>query len=253
MTWDRKNLFQNNTSPNHHPASGRRHKGHGVQDYQALLSRVLEPSAQRIFAGLHDYLIMKAHKDNAGVILVCTANPGEGASSVALGLAAAAARDKQDKILLVDGNFHQPCLCRAWGLPNKIGFFDLLTGAAQDPDLAQQTRLGNLWVLDAGSNIESQSRDLEPEHLQSIITGLTNLYSMVIIDGPALNTHPESNLYSQYAQVVLLVVTAGLSRAPVVNNAIAKFPPQVRDKLEVVLNRRIYPIPEVLYRKLWTS
>ncbi len=224
-----------------------------TQDYQGLLNRVLEPSAQRIFANLHNYLVMKTTRDTPGLVLVCTANPGEGASSVALGLAAAAARDKQDKILLIDANFYHPCLCQAWGLPTTIGFFDLLTKTCNKHDLAQQTRLGNLWVLGAGSNIESQSRELEPGHLQKIFTTLASHYTMVIIDGPPLNTLPESNLYAQFAKNVLLVIAAGLSRAPVVNNAIAKFPPQVRDKLEVVLNRRIYPIPEGIYKKLWTS
>jgi Mrp family chromosome partitioning ATPase len=228
-------------------------QAHHEPDYQKLLSRVLEPSAQRVFAGLHNNLIMRAPKDHPGIILVCTANPGEGSSSVALGLAAAAARDKQDKILQIEGNFYHPCLCQAWGLPRKLGFFDLLTGATDSFNLAQQTRLGNLWVLGAGNTMGTQFRDVEPQHLQDILATLTSIYSQIIIDGPPLNMHPESNLYAQYAHFILLIVAAGVSRAPVVNNAIAKFPAHIRDKLEVVLNRRTYPIPEAIYRKLWTS
>jgi protein-tyrosine kinase len=232
-------LYQNISIPNQGP--------------QAILEKVLKPSAQRIFADLHNYLVMKITTDTPSIVLICTANPAEGASSVALGLAAAAARDKQEKILLIDGNFHRPSLCEAWNLKDNLGFFDLLTGTTNNINLAQQTRLGNLWVMGAGSSIESQSRDLEPGNLKKIFDQLASLYTLVIIDGPPLNTHPESNLYAQYATNVLLIIAAGLSRAPVVHNAIAKFPPQVRDKLEVVLNRRIYPIPDSIYRKLWTS
>lgn len=224
-----------------------------TQGPQAILKKVLQPSAQRTFADLHNYLVMKTTKDNPSIVLICTANPGEGASSVALGLAAAAARDKQEKILLIDGNFYHPSLCQAWSLTNNLGFFDLLSGTTDNINLAQQTRLGNLWVMGTGSSIESQSRDLEPGNLKEILVQLASLFTLVIIDGPPLNNHPESNLYAQYATNTLLVIAAGLSRAPVVHNAIAKFPPQVRDKLEVVLNRRIYPIPDSIYRKLWTS
>lgn len=224
-----------------------------VQECKNLLDRVTTPRAQKIFAGLHNYLTMKITKESSGIILVCTANPGEGASSVALGLAIAAARDQRDKILLIDGNFYHPCLSQSWSLPSNPGFSDLITGLSNDLELPQKTKLGNLWVLGGGSTIESQSRDIEQEPLREILTTLVHRFTMVIIDGPPLNTHSESTLYAQYAKYILLVVAGGLSRAPVVNNAISKLPFQVRDKMEVVLNRRIYPIPETLYRKLWTS
>ena len=262
MTWNLKeaektpgwrNFFNRIFFHNSQAEVSQHYMSHHIQGDQALLEQVLKPSAQRIFGDLHNYLVMKTTTDNPGIILICTANPGEGASSVALGLAVAATRDKQDKVLLIDGNFYHPSLCKAWGLTDNLGFFDLLTGATDNLNIAQQTRLGNLWVMGAGSSIESQSRDLEPGNLKEILTQLANLYTLVIIDGPPLNNHPESNLYAQYATNTLLVIAAGLSRAPVVHNAIAKFPPQVRDTLEVVLNRRIYPIPDSIYRKLWTS
>ncbi len=231
----------------------RDYRSHSPARDEALLEQVFKPSAQRVFGDLHNYLVMKSTKDQPGIILICTANSGDGASSVALGLAVAATRDKHDKILLVDGNFYHPSLCQAWGLTDTLGFFDLLTGATDNLNLAQQTKLGNLWVLGAGSRIEDQSRDLEPGNLQEILRQLASLYTLVIIDGPPLNNHSESNLYAHYATNTLLVIAAGLSRAPVVQNAMAKFPPQVRERLEVVLNRRIYPIPDGIYQKLWRS
>ncbi|WP_449244585.1 tyrosine-protein kinase family protein [Desulfobacca acetoxidans] len=222
-----------------------------VIDYTGTLRLVRKPPAQRYFANLYEYLMVKEVKKTPGLVLVCSATKGEGATTVALGLANVAARNKQEKILLIDGNFHYPCLSQAWGLRQDIGFIDLLTGARDSAEVAQPTDLSNVWVIGAGGDKEERSRELEHDRLHTVFRKLATHYSFIVIDGPAINEYLESNLFAHYVHNVLLIIAAGISRAPVVSNAIAKFSPQVREKLELVLNRRKYPIPDLIYRKLW--
>jgi Mrp family chromosome partitioning ATPase len=218
----------------------------------SLLDFVQQPETSRFFGNLHDNLFVQWHAQETRVVLVCAATPGEGASTVALGLALAAARNKQERILLVDGNPHEPCLWQLWQAKNNSTLTDYFRGQTPLEMIIQQTSIENLQLMAVGQDFGSQTQIVVTGQLQETLTKLTESFSRLIIDGPAINSYPESPLYAHCAQSILLVVAAGRSRAPVVLSALAKFPGTLRERLAVVLNRRIYPIPKFLYERLWS-
>ncbi len=219
---------------------------------RSLLELVQRPEAQRVFADLQDQLFTRWRETAVRMVTVCAASSGEGASTVALGLALAAARDPQERLLLVDGNFHQPSLAQAWNLPEGPGLSDYLAGTAGLEAVIQPTSAGNLWVMGRGLETRSHTKLLDSHLLSRTLPPLTTSFSLVIIDSPAVSVHPEALLYAHFSHRTLLVVAAGHSRAPVVLHAISRFPIGLREQLEVVLNRRTYPIPRFLYHKLWS-
>ncbi len=209
------------------------------------------PEARQAFGTLQDNLLVKWHETDTRRIVVCAAAPGEGASTVALGLAMATARNQQERILLVDGNLHRPCLGGLWP-GEKPGLADFLAGRTTLEAVPQPTSIPNLWVMTVGQDFANYTQHLMATPIRQAFALLSEQFSRLILDGPAVNNYPESPLYAHYADSILLVVAAGRSRAPVVQHALAKFPLNLRERIEVVLNRRIYPIPKVLYEKLWS-
>lgn len=217
-----------------------------------VLQLVQRPEAQQVFDILQDNLMIRWQETAVRMVTVCATVPGEGATTVALGLALAAARDPQERILLVDGNFHQPNLGRAWQLQESPGLSHYVTGQASLEAVVQATSLANLWVMVSGRDSGSHAKLLDTNFLNQYLAPLTTRFSLVIIDSPAVSNYPEAPVYAHFSDRVLLVVAAGRSRAPVVQFAVGKFPLSLRERIEVVLNRRTYPIPRFIYDRLWS-
>jgi hypothetical protein len=72
----------------------------------------------------------------------------------------------------------------------------------------------------------------------------------VIVDGPAVNLHPESVLFGSQVDQTLLAVYSGVTRVPVLSKAISKLTAGNCKRVDILLNRRIFPIPEWIYNKL---
>ena len=212
--------------------------------------RLAEPKARQIFAGIYQNMALTDEAEAPKSVLVCAANRREGATTVALGLALAAAEQQTDPVLLLDGNFHAPQICGAFGLPEAAGLGDLIAGLANPGAVVRKTPVANLWVMGSGVAHPGQVKGLEPPHLQDLLRVLAQQFPLVIIDGPALNPFPESVLYAAQADRTFLVVHSGMTRVPVIKTALAKLAPGVGGKVEIILNRRIFYIPGWIYQRL---
>ena len=91
-------------------------------------SRLSDSEARQIFAGIYQNMSLSAEAKAPKSLLVCAAKRQEGATTVALGLALAAAEQQTEPVLLLDGNFHAPRICGAFGLPESSGLGDLIAG-----------------------------------------------------------------------------------------------------------------------------
>jgi len=92
--------------------------------------------------------------------------------------------------------------------------------------------------------------DLEPPKFKNLLNRLAEDYALVIVDGPSVNMYPESVLYASQVDQVILVVYAGVTRVPVLSKALAKLTAGGCKKVDLLLNRRIFPIPNWIYKKL---
>jgi polysaccharide biosynthesis transport protein len=212
--------------------------------------RLADPKARQIFAGIYQNMALTTAATTPKSVLVCAANRQEGATTVALGLALAATEHQTDQVLLMDGNFYSPQICGAFGLPDSAGLGDLIAGLVNPEAVVRKTPVANLWVMGPGVAHPGQIKSLEPPYLQDLLQVLTQQFPLVIIDGPALNSHPESVLYAAQADRIFLVVHSGVTRVPVIRAALAKLAPEVGSKVEVILNRRNFYIPGWIYQRL---
>lgn len=91
---------------------------------------------------------------------------------------------------------------------------------------------------------------LEPMKFRDLLAKLAGSYRFILVDGPPINVSPESPLYASQVARVLLVVHAGKTRVSVVTKALAKLAAAGCDKVEPILNRRTFVIPQVIYERL---
>ncbi|MCI0407289.1 MAG: CpsD/CapB family tyrosine-protein kinase [Acidobacteria bacterium] len=223
--------------------------GAGAAPGEAL-RKLLAPEARRLFTGIYGTLLASAGGTHPRFVLVCSASDGEGATTVAAGLAVAAAERRSGQVLLIDGNCHSPAVCHTFGVSDGDGLGDLLAGTMEAGAVVRKTAIAALSVMGAGVIPGDHILTLEPPRFRGLLERIASNYHFILVDGPAINAHPESVLYASQVDRVLLVVHAGVSRGPVVAKALAKLSPAGRSKVEVVLNRRIFAIPQAIYKKL---
>jgi capsular exopolysaccharide synthesis family protein len=214
------------------------------------LSKFNDPRTRQIFAGIYNNILLTSGEKPPQSLLVCAAKPQEGATTVALGLALAAVEQQGQPVLLIDGNFHTPAICGAFGLPESSGLGDLLSGRLNLSDAISQTMVANLLVMGAGVAQQGHVRNLEPPNLRNLLNKLAPDYSLVIVDGPAVNAHLESALYASQVDRTFLVVHSGVTRVPVVKMALAKLSLGKAGQVDLILNRRVFNIPAWLYNRL---
>ncbi len=212
--------------------------------------KLYSPEAQQIFANFYDNLMLSPGEAPVKSVLICAADLGEGATTVALGLALAAAGKQNRPILLIDGNFHHPCICQALKLTDLYGLGELIAGRVEAPKAVIQRGASGLSAMGPGIMPPNHLMDLEPPKFKNLLNRLAEEYALVIVDGPSVNMYPESVLYGSQVDQIILVVYSGVTRVPVLSKALSKLTASGSKKVDLLLNRRIFPIPNWIYKKL---
>lgn len=141
-------------------------------------------------------------------ILITSAAPGEGKTTVASELAAAFALNEQ-KTILIDLDLRKPRVHTLFPKLNKdIGMSDVLAGQADLAKVVQKTNVDGLHVICTGSKAPNPSELLQENELSDIITKLCEYYDRVIVDTPPILPVSDTRLLAKHVQTVILVVRA---------------------------------------------
>ncbi len=139
-------------------------------------------------------------------VLVTSANPSEGKSTIAAHLAKTYARSGSS-VLLVDADMHNPTQADTFDLPNSPGLAEHIEGR----DKARVIRVDpgdkslNLAILTAGSPSKPPSQTLSSLDTVHLLSLLTDAYDMVIIDSPPLLPVADSRSLARYADATIVV------------------------------------------------
>lgn len=156
-------------------------------------------------------LLGKAERHKS--ILISSAVPGEGKTTVSSELAAAFALNGQ-KTVLVDFDLRKPRVHTLFPkLNHEEGIADVLIGQADLAKVVQKTNVEGLHVICAGSKAPNPSELLQDQEIEEIIHKLSQYYDRVIVDTPPVLPVSDTRLIARHVQTVLLVVRA--LKAPV--------------------------------------
>ncbi len=144
-------------------------------------------------------------------LLVSSAGPGEGKTSVAANLAVAACGVGL-KVILVDADLRQPRLSHLFGLGDSPGLSDVLAGGDSARDHLIDVGVDNLRVLPGGSAPPNPAELLASPAAKALIRELRKDCDLLIFDSaPILRVADSLELVAE-AGVVLLVARNGQSR-----------------------------------------
>ncbi|MBX6365107.1 MAG: polysaccharide biosynthesis tyrosine autokinase [Gemmatimonadetes bacterium] len=153
------------------------------------------------------------------LLVITSASPGEGKSTIAANLAVALARDRI-RVLLVDADLRRPTLHKAFGRQRTPGLSDVLVREISlDAALARHEMLG-LDLLPAGSARPNPPALLSSEEFSALLQQLRARYDVVVVDTTPVLAVTDASLVCAGADGIMFVVRADYTHRTAVRQAV---------------------------------
>lgn len=138
-------------------------------------------------------------------LVVCSAAPEDGKSTIALHLTQIAAAMGK-RVLLVDANLRYPQLHTWLDLPNQKGLSDLLEEKLEPDELLERSRVAeNLFILTSGQPSPETSRRLASPQMDSLKRLFRSRFDLVIYDTSNLLDYTDASFVAADTDGILMV------------------------------------------------
>lgn len=141
-------------------------------------------------------------------LLVSSAAPAEGKTTVACSLAIAFAQGGQE-VCIVDCDLRRPRLHRIFDRVGDMGVTNVLLGEATAEQVAKPTLVPNLWSVPAGPLPPNPADILHSERFRNLLDELARRFDRVVIDSPPLTAVTDSAILSTIVDGTVFVVRGG--------------------------------------------
>ena len=187
------------------PGNGRKH-----EDYILVTRDEPKSPAAEAYRTLRTNLQFAALDTPLRVLLITSAGPGEGKTTIAANLAVAMAQSGS-KVIVIGGDLRKPTLHLAIGLRTTVGFTNVLTGNVSWEAALQPTDVDGLYVLPAGPIPPNPVELLASTRMQELLAELKEQCDVVIIDAPPALAVTDAGVMSRLSDGVLLVISVGVT------------------------------------------
>jgi receptor protein-tyrosine kinase len=190
------------------------------------LSGQIEDEIRRI-----KWPLLKAIEGTEGVtparnnlVLISSSLPSEGKTFTSLNLALSIVRDREMRVVLVDGDVARPGLTPSLGLEGRPGLNDALADTSRDVStITYQTDVEGLYFVPAGTWNPHAPEFFAGSRMPQLMDALSRRVGrgVVIFDSPPLLATNEAQVATRFAGQVLIVVRADETAQKAVLDAIA--------------------------------
>ncbi|MFL6061235.1 MAG: polysaccharide biosynthesis tyrosine autokinase [Marmoricola sp.] len=141
-------------------------------------------------------------------LVITSAVPSEGKTSTATNLAIALAQTGL-RVLLVDGDLRRPKVASVLGLERSVGLTTVLVGRSELQDSIQKHTDSGIYFLASGPIPPNPTEVLQSRAAQELFDRVSQMFDMVIIDGPPLLPVSDSAIMARDVDGAILVVRHG--------------------------------------------
>ena len=166
-----------------------------------------EDPASEAYRSLRTNILMRQFDKDMQVINVISTSASEGKSTTILNLGVVFSQLGK-KTLVIDLDLRLPTVHKKMKVKNKVGVTDVVTRNARFSDsLIQYAE--NLDLITSGTKIPYAAEFLQSEILQEFISGLREIYDVILIDCPPVGLVTDGIIVSNYCDGTLLVIASG--------------------------------------------
>jgi capsular exopolysaccharide synthesis family protein len=208
----------------------------GVASVQKLMSDNPQSIVAEAYRLLRTNLLF-CSADAAGmVVIVSSANPGEGKTTTVANLAASLAQNGA-RVLAIDGDLRRPTLHQHFAVHKAPGLSDLIVGKCQASEAVQVTRFKGLHILPCGYIPPNPAELLGSQNMKNALAAFRQHYDWVLIDTAPILAMADTPVVCPYTDGLVLVVAAEATTRPSIQRAIDQVQGVGGKLLGVVLNK----------------
>ena len=146
-------------------------------------------------------------RDGPAVLLVTSADTGEGKSTVAANLAVSLA-EGDFEVVLVDCNPRRPKIHDLFQVGGAPGLVHVVAGTADLGAALRPSGTDHLKILTAGRRSHRSAEVLASRRMGTVVAGLSSMADFVILDGPAVSGAPDALALVLVSNAVVFVADA---------------------------------------------
>ena len=177
-----------------------------------------------------------ANGEHQKVILITSAVPNEGKSTIAANLARTLALGGS-RVVLVDADVRRGMLHKLMGMHRTPGLAEALLDGRDVESLLQKDALANLWFLPRGGTLNNPGDFFLGAKLDGLLERLRHQFDYVLIDTCPVFAADDATTLAPKVDGTLLVVRSGFSSAHAVQRALEMLTQRKAKILGMVFNR----------------
>lgn len=140
-------------------------------------------------------------------LLVTSAAPSEGKTTVACSIAIALAQSGQ-RVCIIDCDLRRPRLHKIFGTAGQSGVTNVLVGDAEIEEVARPTVVENLWCISSGPTPPNPADLLHSERFKKFLDRAAGMFDRIVIDSPPLVAVTDSAIISTLVDGTVIVLRA---------------------------------------------
>lgn len=177
--------------PESHLVAVTEHQSLPAEKFRVLVTRLRNLRAQQEMKSLQ----------------ITSSSIDEGKTLVAANLAVTLARHSQNRVLLIEGDLHNPSLHALLGLSHLKGISHWWKEpATMLSDYIYHVEGLPLWYLPAGERFDEPTEILQSPRLADSLTQLSGLFDWIVVDSTPLSPMADANIWNRLVDGMLLVV-----------------------------------------------
>jgi Mrp family chromosome partitioning ATPase len=184
------------------------------------------------------------------VVVFAAVDSGNGCSRITSLMARTLAAHTSAPICLVDANLRSPAAGNAFHYDDDYGLTDSLRSPGPITEFVRAAGPDNLSVLSCGSGARDSVALLTSANMRSRMLDLRNEFAYVLIDAPPLNNYADAVALGQLADGLVLILEANVTRRESATRVAGHLRNMQVKLLGAVLNKRTFPIPQLIYNLL---
>lgn len=163
------------------------------------------------FRSLRTSILLSAAERPPRVILVASALPEEGKTTISCNLAISLAQLGRH-VLLIDSDLRRPAANKLFNLTREVGIVNCLTGQRELRDVVQPSGTDGLDVLVCGPIPPNPAELLSSEKMEKLLAQARETYDFVIMDSPPVLRVADARVLARLTDGVVLVVRSTTPR-----------------------------------------
>jgi len=190
----------------------------GESPYPQMFWSQTQTAEAEAIRALRNTLLTAGGPSGPQVVLVSSANAGEGKTTIALNLASVLAQ--QGKTCLLEGDLRRPMIGHALGLDPQTGLVEVLSGKTSLADaLVTAQDIPALTLLLVKSVPENPADLMASEEMRALVVELRRTFEYIVIDSPPVILFSDASSLASLSDAVIIVSRYGRTTRRAVSRA----------------------------------